>query len=98
MSERPIEDLPLREMCTNCEHLMQKLIDHVDRGFLPKAERLNELIQESMDDSDSVQDVTIRHDTSRVLESEAFTAQAFSETERYFEAIDRTVAKAIEEA
>lgn len=88
---RRTDHLPLRKVGTNAEHLVQRLLDHVVNGFVPKVERLNEIVDEAIADSHAVEDVTLRHATARVLESENFTAELFDETTEFLDALDQAV-------
>jgi hypothetical protein len=89
-------ELPLRDQCRNAEHLIQKLIDHVEKGFLPKARKLKELLEEAAADEETVEDVTIRSHATAVLESEQFSARLCDEVGAYFESIDQALRTAIE--
>ena len=43
-------------------------------------------------------DVTLRHTTARVLESENFTAELFEETSEFLQAMDEAVEKILTES
>lgn len=91
-------DLPLRDQCRNAEHLVQRLIDHLEKGFLPKARKLKELLEEATADEEGVEDVTIRSHAASVLESERFSAELCDEVTNYFDSIDQALRTAIEES
>ena len=45
LAERRVEDMPLRDVFTEVEQLARELVDHLENGFLPKANGLRELVQ-----------------------------------------------------
>ena len=45
MAERRVEDMPLRDVFTEVEQLARELVDHLENGFLPKANGLRELVE-----------------------------------------------------
>ena len=97
MSKESVEHLPLRELFTDAERLTRELIDHIERGFLPKCGRLNELCQSIPaalgKKTEDIEDITIRNHAAQVLESEKFTQQFYENTENYLFAINRAVGK-----
>ncbi len=95
LSKESVEHLPLRELFTDAERLTRELIDHIERGFLPKCGRLNELCQSIPAElgPDDIEDITIRNHAAQVLESEQFTQQFYENTENYLFAINRAVGK-----
>ena len=95
MSNPSIDHLPLRELFTGAERLTRDLIDHIERGFLPKCSRLNEICQPISEQSgeEEIEDITIRNHSAQVLDSEKFTHEFYENTQTYLVAIDQAVAK-----
>lgn len=100
MVDRPIENLTLREMFIDSERLSRELIEHLDRGFLPRTHDLARLVRPvngEPPDIDKVKDVTVRTHAASLLESEIFTEQVFEKINKYCAAIDSTVARIVSE-
>lgn len=95
MLDRPIEQLTLREMCIDAERLTRELIEHLDQGFIPKANSLSKTAKAGLEDNplEPISDLTIRTRAAELLESEKFTNQLYERLSRYFAAIDQGVAK-----
>ena len=95
MPKPTIDHLPLRELFTGAERMTRDLIDHIERGFLPKCGRLNEICQPSSEQSseEEIGDITIRNHATQVLNSEEFTHEFYGNTHTYLVAIDQAVAK-----
>ena len=91
--------MTLREMFLESEHLTRELIEHLDQGFLPKVKDLDELVQPSPQDTEfeSVEDVSVRSQSSRVLESERFTRDLCGKLGRYLNGIQDGVTRALNE-
>ena len=99
MSEQSIKQLPLRDLFIEAERVSRELSDHLDQGFLPKSHYLRQITRlSSLSPNDSfVQDVTIRHHTAQVLDSEQFTRNLYEKLARYLEAIDTSVLRILSE-
>ena len=94
--ERPIEQQTLREMLTNSERLARELIEHLEQGFLPKVQRLNELLHVPEDaEGGMVRDVTIRTQATTVLETDQFSQEMIEKMEQYLAALDNAITKHI---
>ena len=98
MAERPVEHLPLRELFTDADRLTRDLIVHLEQGFIPKVQQLNDVVQVDIDSSDDeeVPDLTVRLQSGRLFESEEFSKQLFDKIDRYYAAIDGAVEKITE--
>ncbi|MBM80636.1 MAG: hypothetical protein CMJ78_08595 [Planctomycetaceae bacterium] len=89
MSDRPIESLPLRDLFNDAEKLTRELIDHYEHGLIPKADQLNRTaLNDEVDDTGS-----LRHSASLLLESYEFARQLSKKLDKYYVAIDQSVAK-----
>jgi hypothetical protein len=100
MVGRPIEQLTLREMFTEAERLTRELIEHLDQGFLPKSHELARLVRPINGEPpglNDLEDVTVRTQAARLLESEAFTEQVYAGLDEYSRAIDASVTRILTE-
>jgi len=91
--------MTLREMFTDAERLTQKLIEHLDRGFLHQVGQLERLVRPTDTEAfaSDVEDVSVRNLASRVLETEVFTDQISEELAEYCSAIDRSASRIVDE-
>jgi len=99
MSERPIEQLTLREMFTETVRLTRELTEHLEQGFNPKVSELNQLARPTPSGApaSNVADVTVRNHVSSVLESDNYTDQGCRSLEKYFAAINKAVSRIVGE-
>lgn len=100
MVGRPIEQQTLREMFTEAERLTRELIEHLDQGFLPKSHELARLVRPINGEPpglNDLEDVTVRTQAGRLLESEAFTEQVYASLDQYSRAIDASVTRILTE-
>jgi hypothetical protein len=100
MVGRPIEQQTLREKFVDAERLSRELIEHLDQGFLPKALELARLVRPINGEPPGLhdlEDVTVRTQAARLLESEAFTDQVYESLQVYCTAIDNAVSKIVSE-
>ena len=104
MVDDSIEKLPLHDKFTNTERLTRELVDHLERGFLPKVESLSRLLEpdkQALRESDAaatkeVKDVTVRNLVKQLLDTDDFTDQLYEKTGNYFSAIDQAVSRIME--
>jgi hypothetical protein len=77
MSDRPLDSLTLREKFIEAEKITRELIDHLERGFIPKAHELRRLARRANepDHQDEIKDVTIRSSSNALLQSDDYTRQ-----------------------
>src|SRR5258708_31000565 len=89
MSERPIEQLTLREMFTNAESLLRDLVEHLDKSFHTKTRALGELVRSynSPEERDAISDGAIRTQVSTLLGSDDYSQAFFQKLDRYLQAI-----------
>ena len=100
MVERPTGQLTLREMFVEAERLTRELIEHIDQGFLPKTHELARLIRPIHGDPpglDVLEDVTVRTQASRLLETEAYTEEMFTRLGEFCRTIDSSVSRILTE-
>lgn len=99
MDTRPLEQLTLRDKLTEAERVTRELVEHLDRGFIPKAHELRRVVRHhDGPDGTPVQDVTVRNHAARVLESDQFTEKLYDKLDRYFAAIATEVSRIVEGA
>ncbi len=94
MVERPIQQLTLREMLVEAERLSRELIEHLDQGFVPRCHELSRLVRPingEPPDVRALEDVTVRTQAARILDSETFTESIFDKLAQYCRAIDEAV-------
>jgi hypothetical protein len=93
MPDRPLESLTLREKLIEAEKLSRELIDHLERGFIPKAHELRRQARRANepDHQDEIKDVTVRSMVDQVLHSDDYTRQLGDRAERLLAAIDTDV-------
>jgi hypothetical protein len=96
MVERSIQSQTLREMLVEAERLSRELCEHLDQSFLPKCLELTRLVRPingEPPDERALEDVTLRTQTARILETETFTDGVFEELSEYCKAIEGAVDK-----
>jgi hypothetical protein len=93
MSERLLDNLTLREKFIEAEKITRELIDHLERGFIPKAHELRRLARRANepDHQEEIKDVTIRSNTDGLLKSDAYTRQLRDRTGQLLLAIEQEV-------
>ena len=69
---RPPSQLTLREKLSEAERLTRELIDHVEKGFIPRAHELRRVTRHG-GDSEEVADLTVRSTAEKFTESDQFT-------------------------
>ncbi len=98
--ERPIGHLTLREMFVDAERITRELLEHLDQGFLPKTHELARLLRPIHGEPPGLnvlEDITVRTQAHRLLESEAFTDEVFIRLGEYCRAIDESVSRILTE-
>src|ERR1700728_1039145 len=96
MVERSIQSQTLREMLGEAGRLRRELCEHLDQSFLPKCLELTRLVRPINGEPPDVrplEDVTLRTQTARILETETFTDRVFEKLSEYCEAIEGAVNK-----
>ncbi len=93
MSERPLDNLTLREKFIEVDKVTRELIDHLERGFIPKAHELRRLARRANepDHQDEIKDVTIRSSTEGLLHTDGYTRQLRDRMGQLLSAIEQEV-------
>lgn len=93
MAERQIESLTLREKFIEAEKLTRELIDHLDRGFIPKVHQLRRTARRGTNPEhlDEIKDLTVRESVKQVLDSDDYTRQLCDRAGQLLTAIDKDV-------
>lgn len=100
MAERPISQLTLREMLSEAERLTRELTEHLDQSFIPKCHELSRLVRPingEPPDIRALEDVTVRTQAARILETENFTEAVFEKLANHSQAIDSAVHRIMSE-
>jgi hypothetical protein len=96
MVERSLRQLTLREMVIEAERLTRELGEHLDQAFIPHCHELARLVRPingEPPDVRALEDVTVRTQAARILETENFTESLFEKLTEYTRAIDEAVNK-----
>lgn len=96
MPKRRLEDMTLREKFTGAERMCRELVDHLERGFAPRAKSLVKLVRPEKDGTEidmDVEDVTVRNHAALVVESDDFARALYEKLGEYLAAIEESVGK-----
>lgn len=98
MAHNTIERMTLREKLNEAEKLTRELIDHIEHGFIPKAQQLQRLAKKGKNDEEGIHisDMSIRENAAQLLESERFTEEVYEKVSRFLVAIDKEMTEIIE--
>jgi hypothetical protein len=90
-----LEQLTLRDKIREAARRTHDMIEHVEQAFVPKAHELRKVSrpQDRASETPPISDVTIRHHSAMVLESDQYTEGLNEEAESLFEAIAAEVNK-----
>ena len=92
------KSMTLRQKITEGEQLAKELLQHLEQGFLPKAQHVRRITRPSPDSSEEeLRDVTIRNAVSEVISSDDFTRRLTSQLKDYLELIETDVARIVHE-
>ena len=99
MADRPIESLTLREKLIDAEKLTRELVDHLERGFIPKAHQLRRTARHatSPEHQDEIKDLTVRNSVDQVLKSDDYTRHLCERAVTLLNAIDTDVQTVFEQ-
>ena len=97
MPNSKIDNLTLHEKFSDLEHLSRDMIQHLEKGFLPKAHKLTKLLRKKEQELEDLKDITVRNQVNVLLESEKYTDQLFQKISDYCESIAQAV-KEIEQS
>lgn len=95
MSDRMLEDMPLRELFVHAEHQARDLAEHLDLNFLPKLQALDDSVHSKPGEND-VRDITVRNRAAQVLESDTFTQQKLQKMHEYLAAINSALNRQVD--
>jgi hypothetical protein len=96
MVERSIQSLTLRELLVEAEHLCREVSEHLDQSFIPKCLELTRLVRPingEPPDVRALEDVTLRTQAARILETDTFTERVFQQLSEYCQAIESAAGK-----
>lgn len=93
MADRPVESLTLREKLIDAEKLTRELVEHLERGFIPKVHQLRRTARRatSPEHQAEITDRTIRSSVDQVLKSDDYTRQLSERAVSLLNAIDTDV-------
>ena len=93
MGGRPVESLTLREKLIDSEKLTRELVEHLERGFIPKVHQLRRTARRATnpEHQGEVTDRTIRSSVDQVLKSDDYTRQLCDRAVTLLNAIDTDV-------
>lgn len=99
LSERPLDQLTLRELFTETEMLVRELIEHLEQSFHPQLRSLEELVQfrKTLEERNQVGDSTIRNQVAAVLDSDDFSQKLLHRLDGCLEAIREGSHRALRE-
>ena len=91
MSDRSIDNLPLRELILGAQQFSRELEEHLEQGFLPKVEKLEAAIRPADQEKVPITDKTIRRQVQDILDSHKFADQLMVKVENYLIAIEKSL-------
>lgn len=93
MADRPVESLTLREKLIDAEKLTRELVEHLERGFIPKVHQLRRTARRATnpDHQGEIKDLTIRNSVDQVLRSDDYTRRLSDRAVTLLNAIDTDV-------
>jgi hypothetical protein len=97
LTERPLDQLTLRELFSNSEKLARELIEHLDKGFVPKVRHLHEMVQGDNPAAAEVLDVTVRNHAATVLAGDDFSQGLCAKMDEYLSAIEHALSRHIDQ-
>jgi len=84
--------MTLRQKLMEADKLTRELMDHLERGFIPKAHALRRVTRHGSEvENESITDLTVRSTADLVLDSAAFTQELALGLEGFLTAIDADV-------
>jgi len=88
-----LEDKTVREMFADLERRTSEFLEHMKLGFIPKAQSLVKLVRPLPNEliAEDVDDLSVRINAVRVLESEQYSDQLFKIIDSYSQAIEKRV-------
>lgn len=96
MSDRTLDQKPLRDLFVHAEHQARDLTDHLDLNFLPKLQSLDDLLHPKAG-AEEARDITVRSRAAMVLESDIYTQQTLKKIHDCLNAIDEALRRRAEQ-
>jgi hypothetical protein len=96
VADRSIEQLTLVDMFKQADQTTRAIMDHIERGFLPKVSDLERLVRPDSDTSGQQHDVTnlrVRNYAASVVSSDDFTHEQSRKLDDYLKAIEVEVSR-----
>ena len=99
MAKPSLDDLTLRDKFKEASRVAREFTEHVEQGFLPRCRQLGRIVRPKresakeyeLDTENGIEDVTVRNEVARVLESENYTNELFELVRVYLESIDQEI-------
>ncbi len=92
------KSMTLRQKITEGEQLAKELLQHLEQGFLPKAQHVRRMTRPNPESGEEeIRDVTIRNSVSEVIASDDFTRRLTNQFRDYLELIEEDVARIVHE-
>ncbi len=93
MSDESLAHLTLRDKLKEAENVTRQLIDHLERGYLPKAHQLRRLSRQGLqaDQRESISDSSIREAVLDILQSDEYARQLCEKTDTFLKSITADV-------
>ena len=92
------KSMTLRQKITEGEQLAKELLQHLEQGFLPKAQHVRRVTRPNPESGEEeIRDVTIRNAVSEVIVSDDFTRRLTGQLRDYLELIEADVARIVNE-
>lgn len=98
MTERPIEELSLREQLGHAEQLVRELSEHINQSFLPKLRTAGDLVRGSQTSAErnDIPDSTVRSAMAALIKSDDFTQSLIDKLDPYLRSIHKGVERILE--
>jgi hypothetical protein len=99
LSERPLDQLTLRELFTETEMVVRELVEHLEQSFHPQLRSLDELIRirKTPRDRSQTSDSSVRNQVAAVLESDDFSQKLLHRLDGCLAAIREGAHRALNE-
>ena len=86
--------MTLRQKLMEADRLTRELMDHLERGFVPKVHNLRRVTRHGSEvDSDTITDLTVRSTADLVLDSASFTTELAKGLEQFLTSIDAEISQ-----
>jgi hypothetical protein len=81
--------MTLRQKLIEADKLARELMDHLERGFVPRVHNLRRITRQGSDgDLEDITDVTVRSTVDQVLESDDFARNLCEGLKQFLTSID----------